>query len=52
MTINSLQQLNNVVSLFKVVQHVAATNVALKIVRRRHVTCVDFLRNNAALKMA
>ena len=28
---------NNIASLFKVVQHVVATNVALKIVCRRHV---------------
>ena len=38
-------------SLFKVVQHVAATNVALKIVCRRHVTRIDFLCNNVVLKI-
>ena len=39
-------------SLFKVVQHVAATNVALNIVCRRHVTSIDFLGNNiSALKI-
>ena len=36
---------------FKVVQHVAATNVGLKIVVRRHVTRIDFLCNNVALKI-
>ena len=45
---------NNVVriwSLFKVVQHVAATNVVLKIVCRRHVTRIDCFYNAIALKI-
>ena len=45
---------NNVVriwSMFKVVQHVVATKVALKIVCRRHVTRIDFLCNKVSLKI-
>ena len=45
---------NNVASissLSKVVRRVVATNVALKIVCRRHVTRIDFLCNNVALKI-
>ena len=32
-------------------QHIAATNVALKIVCGRHVTRIDFLCNNVALSL-
>ena len=32
-------------------RNVAATNVALKIVCRRHVTRIDILRNNVTLKI-
>ena len=35
----------------KVVRHVVATNVALKIVCRRHVTRIDFLSNSIALNV-
>ena len=38
-------------SLFKVVEHVVATNAALNIDCRRHVTRIDFLCNNIALKI-
>ena len=52
MTINLLQQrCIGIWSLFKVVQHDVATNAALKIVCRRHVTRIDFLCNNVALKI-
>ena len=42
---------HNAFYVFKVVQHAVATNVALKIVCRRHVTRIDFLCNNIALKI-
>ena len=37
--------------LFKVVQHIAATNVALKIICRRHIARIDFLCDSVALKI-
>ena len=45
---------NNVVrngNLLKVVQPVAATNIALKMVSRHCVTRIDFLGNNIALNV-